>query len=116
MMVLLYVLAVPFTAMLAIGQSVVDGPIPPITAPRCPIDYKCPDPCWDDRAMDCAASTLSKQRKVVCCFDDDCYAPSGMRRYNANLCCADIGTERSACGLKDTLNKTSSGTVAMLTI
>merc|ERR1712166_597208 len=78
--------AIALLALLAIcsGQPV----IPTISAPRCPVRYQCPEPCWDDRAMDCLERM---NRTVACCFSDDCYSSQNNVRYNAALCCGSTG-------------------------
>eukprot|EP00930_Biecheleria_cincta_P083723 TRINITY_DN73236_c0_g1_i1.p2 TRINITY_DN73236_c0_g1~~TRINITY_DN73236_c0_g1_i1.p2 ORF type:complete len:124 (-),score=12.50 TRINITY_DN73236_c0_g1_i1:384-710(-) len=78
------------------------GDIPKIHAPRCPLEFSCPEPCWEDRAMDCASRALRKERHVfccvICCHTDDCYS-EGRTRYNAAMCCAEANTTAATCGL-----------------
>lgn len=74
---------------------------PKSNAPRCAANYKCPEPCFEDRYMDC--NPENSGRVVVCCEtsgpNDGCYSDQGMERYNSMVCCGEKGTNPKSCGV-----------------
>ena len=69
--------------------------VPIIDAPRCPANYDCPGPCFEDRAMDC---TPDMDRTVACCFSDACYSSHFGTRYTAPICCGESADDpRTTC-------------------